>query len=85
VAVPAADASPAARKEALEKMTVEEYARVVVAIERGEVGKVLADLKLQLSDLMRIQLDWSKKTAGNPALNAAAKQAIQDARKKRSV
>ena len=63
---------------------MDEYARIVVAIERGEAGRVLGELKLQLSDLMRIQLDWSKKTASDPELNAQAKAAIQAARKKRS-
>ncbi len=49
---------------------VVEYARILVGLERGEVGKVLADLKLQLSDLMRLQRVWSRRTMESPPLAA---------------
>lgn len=38
-----------------------EYARILVGIERGEVGSVLLSLKLGLSDLVRIQRVWTKR------------------------
>lgn len=61
---------------------VEEYAKVVVGVERGQVGKALADLELQLGDLMRLQRVWTKRTTEDPKLAAALASAVDAARKR---
>lgn len=60
---------------------VREYARIVIGLERGEVGRVLATLELQLSDLMRLQRVWSKRVADSPDLAAELAAALDEARK----
>ena len=60
---------------------VREYAKILVGLERGEVGRVLVELELQLSDLMRLQRVWTKKLADAPKLAAELSRAVEDARK----
>ena len=60
---------------------VGEYARILVGLERGDVGRVLAELQLQLSDLMRLQRVWTKRAAESPALAAELTEATLAARK----
>jgi hypothetical protein len=60
---------------------VREYGRILVGLERGEVGRVLADLELQLSDLMRIQRVWSKRVADSPELAAELAEILEELRK----
>jgi hypothetical protein len=60
---------------------VREYARILIGLERGEVGRVLADLELQLSDLMRLQRVWSKRVAEAPDLAAELATALEEVRK----
>ena len=60
---------------------VHEYGRILVGLERGEVGRVLADLELQLSDLMRIQRVWSKRVADSPELASALAVILEELRK----
>src|SRR5262249_14665183 len=60
---------------------VPEYARILVGLERGEVGRVLGDLELQLSDLMRLQRVWTKKIADTPKLAEELNQAVEAARR----
>jgi hypothetical protein len=60
---------------------VREYARIQVGLERGEVGRVLVELELQLSDLMRLQRVWTKKLADAPKLAAELGRAVEEARK----
>jgi len=60
---------------------VPEYARILVGLERGEVGRVLGDLELQLSDLMRLQRVWTKKIADTPKLAEELSQAVEAARR----
>ncbi|MFT3774528.1 MAG: DUF2169 domain-containing protein [Minicystis sp.] len=60
---------------------VAEYARILVGIERGEVGRVLADLALELGDLMRLQRVWTKRLADSPELSAELTRAVEDARR----
>jgi hypothetical protein len=54
---------------------IAEYAQIVVALERGTVGRVLTELELELSDLMRLQRVWSRRVASSVeaqnSLNAA--------------
>jgi hypothetical protein len=71
------DATYVATQERLGKrIGVVEYARILVGIERGEVGGVLASLELALSDLVRIQRVWAKKLAETPALGAEVEKAV---------
>ena len=60
---------------------VREYARILIGLERGEIGRVLAALELQLSDLMRFQRVWSKRVADSPDLAAELAVALEEARK----
>jgi hypothetical protein len=60
---------------------VREYARILIGLERGEVGRVLAALELQLSDLMRLQRVWSKRVADGADLAAELAVALEEARK----
>jgi hypothetical protein len=76
------DAAYVASQERLRRpIGVHEYARILVGLERGEVGRVLAELELQLSDLMRLQRVWTKKLAETPRLAAELQQATEDARR----
>jgi hypothetical protein len=58
------------------------YARLQVALERGEVGRVLADLQLELGCLMRLQRVWARRLAASPALGAELARALEEARAK---
>jgi hypothetical protein len=58
------------------------YARLHVALERGEVGRVLADLELELGDLVRLQRVWARRLATSNALGAELARAIEETRAK---
>ena len=58
-----------------------EYARIVAALERGEVGRALAELDLELADLMRLQRVWTRRTAASPDLAAELDAAVDAARR----
>ncbi len=58
-----------------------EYAQIVVALERGNVGDVLAQLDLELSDLMRLQRVWSRRVASSPQINNSLYAAIEALRR----
>jgi hypothetical protein len=76
------DAAYVATQERLRRpIGVAEYARILVGLERGEVGRVLAELELQLSDLMRLQRVWAKKLTDTPELAAELQQATEAARR----
>jgi hypothetical protein len=71
------DATYVATQEKLGKrIGVHEYARILVGIERGEVGGVLASLDLALSDLVRIQRVWAKRLAAAPPLGVEVEKAV---------
>jgi len=75
------DAYVAAQGALHRPVGVRDYARILIGLERGEVGRVLADLQLQLSDLMRLQRVWSKRVAEAPELAAELAEATEAARK----
>jgi hypothetical protein len=75
------EAYVAAQERLRRPIGVVEYARLQVGVERGEVGRVLADLELELGDLMRLQRVWTKRLAGSPDLAAELARAIAEARK----
>jgi hypothetical protein len=75
------DAFVAAQERARRPIGVSEYARLQVAVERGAVGRVLADLELELSDLVRLQRVWSRRLAASPGLAAEVARAVDEARK----
>jgi hypothetical protein len=75
------DAAYVAAQERREPpLGVAEFARIQVGLERNEVGRVLAELDLQLGDLMRLQRVWAKRLAGSPALADELAQAVEAAR-----
>jgi hypothetical protein len=57
------------------------YACLQVGVERGEVGRLLADLDLELADLVRLQRVWARRTAASPELGAELARAIDEARR----
>jgi hypothetical protein len=69
-----------AQSELHRPVGVREYARILIGLERGEVSRVLADLELQLSDLMRLQRVWSKRVADNEELAAELSVILEELR-----
>ena len=59
-----------------EELTVEAYAFVVVAVERGEIDRALAALDIQLADLLRIQRTWKRLLSHDAALAEAVERAV---------
>lgn len=62
-------------------ITVAEYARVAVGIERGRANDVLDSLKIQRPALMPLVRLWIRKTAKDMKLGDAAVQALRVARR----
>jgi hypothetical protein len=76
------DAAYVAAQEKIRRpVRVHEYARILVGLERGDVGRVLTELELQLGDLMRLQRVWTKRTAEDAELAEALRQAMDEARR----
>lgn len=61
-------------------VTVEEYAMLVVGMERGSMEKVLGDLMIQRKALIPIMRVWLKAMAQDMKLGRAATKAIREAR-----
>jgi hypothetical protein len=61
-------------------ITVEEYARLVVASERGGAAPVLDELSLPKGSFMRIERVWLERVAEDDALAADVRKAILAAR-----
>lgn len=70
----------AAQQRVGKPVGVREYARIQVAIEQGEVGRVLADLELELGDLVRLSRVWNKRLAESLELSDELELAIERAR-----
>ena len=70
---------PAAGRPAVE-VDVETYARLQLAVERGEVGGMLTELQLTLGDLVRIQGAWARRVGASPRLAAELARAVEAAR-----
>lgn len=79
VAPPAPVPPPAASPED----SVDDYARALVAVEKGEVDRALSMLGLDLPGLLRYQQVWRRKIASDPALGAEAARALSAERKRR--
>jgi hypothetical protein len=61
-------------------ITVTEYARLVTAMDLGTEAEVLAELDLPRGAVLRVQRLWLDKLAGDPALGASVREAIERAR-----
>jgi hypothetical protein len=61
-------------------ITVEEYARLVVASERGGAAPVLEELRMPRGAFMRIERVWLDRLAEDDALAASVRKAILAAR-----
>jgi hypothetical protein len=59
---------------------VEEYASLLVAAERGQTDRALADLDLPRGALLRVKRVWLVKCAEDLALGASVRGAVEDAR-----
>ncbi len=74
------DAYVSAQERLCATIDVAAYARLQVGLERGEVGRALADLELSLGDLMRLQRVWARRVAASPQLAAELSAAVDAAR-----
>jgi hypothetical protein len=61
-------------------LSVADYARIAVGVERGDVPRVLAEHKLGLAELMRLQRSWTQRAAEDPQLATALAEAMEAAR-----
>jgi hypothetical protein len=61
-------------------ITVEEYARLVVASERGGAAPLLEELRMPRGAFMRIERVWLDRVAEDDALAASVRKAILAAR-----
>jgi hypothetical protein len=61
-------------------ITVEEYARLLIAGERDAEREALAELGLPTTALIRIERVWMERIAADPELGACARQAVLAAR-----
>jgi hypothetical protein len=61
---------------------IEEYARLVVALERGGTDEALAEMTLPRGAIIRIERVWLKKIATTPALAASVCEAVDDERER---
>lgn len=78
------DAAYVARVEGFRgPISVEEYARIMVALERGRPKRVLDELRIQHEALMPIVRRWTKKVARDNKLGDAAMQAMRAMRRGR--
>lgn len=64
-------------------LAIADYARLAVAIERGEAAPALAEYGYGLADLPEIQRSWSIRLAGDAALASAFNAAVEAARRNR--
>jgi hypothetical protein len=69
-----------AQEQFRDPIGVAEYARILIGVERGEVAVVLGQLKLRLSDLMRLQRVWTKRLAADADLASELSAALAAAR-----
>jgi hypothetical protein len=75
------DAAYVKRVEAFRgAIRVEEYARLLVGMERGKVEEVLDGFKIQRKALMSVVRVWSKKIGQDMKLGRVATTALRDAR-----
>jgi hypothetical protein len=58
-----------------------DYARIAVAVERGDAARTLFDYGLTLPDLPRVQRAWSERSAADPTFAHAFASAIATARR----
>ncbi|APR80169.1 D-alanyl-D-alanine carboxypeptidase [Minicystis rosea] len=63
-------------------ISVEEYARLAVAAERGLEGEVLRELGIPRGAALRIERLWSKKQSADASLAAQVREAIRRARER---
>jgi hypothetical protein len=61
-------------------ITVEEYARLVVASERGATAQALEELSLPRGAFLRIERVWLERVSADDALAATVRKAILAAR-----
>jgi hypothetical protein len=61
-----------------------DYARIAVAVERGDAARVLFRYGLALADLPRLQRAWSDRAAADPDFGRALVAAVEAARRARS-
>jgi hypothetical protein len=75
------DAVVAAQERWPRPIDMAAYARLTVGVERGEVGRLLGELDLELSDLVRLHRVWERRTAASLAVSERLARAIDDARR----
>ena len=63
------------------ELGVADYARIAVAVERGDAARALFDYGLTLPDLPGVQRAWSERNAADPSFAQAFAQAVATARR----
>lgn len=63
-------------------LEVRDYARLLVATERGTVSELVTELSLPKGAVLRIQRLWLQKIAADPALGAAVRAAVEQERER---
>jgi hypothetical protein len=61
-------------------ITVQQYARLLVASERGTADETLRDLDLPRGAALRIERLWTERSARDPAVAAQLREAVRAAR-----
>jgi hypothetical protein len=72
---------PLLRPEPRRELGAADYARIAVAVERGDAAQALFQYGLGLPDLPRLQRTWSERSAADPAFASAFNAAIAAARR----
>ena len=75
------DAYVAALEAGRGKMTPKEYARLLVATERGHADETMEELDLPKGAFLRVQRVWLRRTAADADLGKAARGALDEARR----
>jgi hypothetical protein len=57
-----------------------DYARIQVALERGETARILARLKIDEATLERVRAEWADRIKSQPSLQAELDEAMEAAR-----
>jgi hypothetical protein len=62
------------------ELPLADYARLIVAVERGDIDGALARYKLGSSDLERLQRSWTERASTDAKLARELAEAIEAAR-----
>ena len=73
---PAKSAAAASGRE----LSLEDFARIVVAVERGELARIQERLKMDRQEIERARAVWAERLRTEPKLAATLEEAVESAR-----